>query len=202
VLTAAAVLLQLDPGGQTTPRRRRVMTEPMHHDDDRWLADLSPLQRFLLFTDGTVTPALSAYIGEPIGVRVLRQERTILARADAALDTAGGRPILERRVLLHGTASGTVVLYADSRVAVERLTVPVRDDLLAGELPIGMVLRRHRVETFRESLGAGRRPATGEAAAHLGRCDVCWRDYAIVAQGRPLMVVHEEFPVRPASRTA
>jgi beta-ribofuranosylaminobenzene 5'-phosphate synthase len=185
----------LDELGQGGGRRRQG-------DGDGWLAGLEPLQRFLLATDGTVTPALAAYLGEPIGVRVLGQEQATLIRPDDHLRLAVGRPILERRVVLYGVESGTAVLYADSRVAVDRLGSPVRADLLSGELPIGLVLRRHRMETFRESLGAGRRPAVGEAAAHLGSCDVCWRTYAIITGGFPLIVVHEEFPVAPASRVA
>ncbi len=183
----------LDGLGQTGRRRHGG-------DDDGWLTGLAPLQRLLLATDGTVTPALSAYLGEPIGVRVLGQEQVMLVQADDQLTLSAGRPILERRVVLYGVESGTAVLYADSRVAVDRLVAPVRADLLSGELPIGLVLRRHRIETFRESLGEGRRRAVGEAAAHLGSCDVCWRTYAIVSGGRPLMVVHEEFPVGPAFR--
>ena len=42
----------------------------------------------------------------------------------------------------------------------------------------------------------------GEAASHLGPGDVCWRTYAIISGGRPLIVVHEEFPVDPVARVA
>lgn len=82
------------------------MFSPPGHDDGAWLDDLSPLQRFLLATDGTVTPALSAYLREPVAVRVLRQVRVILARPDRALALAAHRPVLDRRVVLHGTGRG------------------------------------------------------------------------------------------------
>jgi beta-ribofuranosylaminobenzene 5'-phosphate synthase len=185
-------------------RRRQQPGEPVPpiDGDASWLEGLAPLQRFLLATDGTVTPALSAYLREPVAVRVLRQDRVALSRPDGGLALAARRTILDRRVVLYGTRSGVVALYADSRIAVERLPAAVHDDLLSGELPIGLVLRRHRVETFRETLGAGRRPATGDAAVHLGPGDVCWRTYAIISGGQPLIVVHEEFPVVPAARVA
>ncbi len=186
----------------TLSRRLRSVGPAADPRDDSWLDDVAPLQRFLLATDGTVTPALAAYLGEPVGVRVVGQEQVVLTEPDDDLALPPGRPILERRVVLHGTESGTVALYADSRAAVERLSPAVRADLLSGDLPIGLVLRRHRIETFREALGAGRRPARGEAASHLGRCDVCWRTYAIISGGRPLIVVHEEFPVDPVARVA
>ena len=166
------------------------------------VADLTDLQRFLLATDGTVTPALAAYLGEPIGVRVLRQEFVTVDRAHPALALRRGRPRLERSVVLFGRQSGTAVLYADSWIALERVTSRVRDDLLSGELPIGLVLRRHRIETFREWLGTGRRIATPEVVAQLGPTEVCWRTYAVISGGRPMIVVHEEFPVHPASLVA
>jgi beta-ribofuranosylaminobenzene 5'-phosphate synthase len=178
------------------------LVDDVPHSEQRFAADPTPLQRFLLATDGTVTPALAAYLDEPIGVRVLRQEAVRLDRTDQLLDARRGRRVLDRSVLLCGTDSGTVVLYADSRVALDRITAPVRADLLAGELPIGLVLRRHRVETFREWLGAGRRLATLEVAAHVGPSDVCWRTYAVISGGRRVMVVHEEFPLRPMTHVA
>lgn len=199
------IAVELVLGGLQVTNRRLCSVGETEDDGDgerTWLAGLAPLQRLLLATDGTVTPALAAYLGEPVGVRLLGQGETTLTRPDGDLALGAGRPILERRVVLAGTKSGTAVLYADSRVAVERLTLGVQADLLSGELPIGLVLRRHRIETFREELGAGRRPARGEAATHLGPVDVCWRTYAIITGGRPLMVVHEEFPVTPAVRVA
>lgn len=170
--------------------------------DGSWLEDLTPLQRFLLATDGTVTTALAAYIGEPVGVRMLLQEQTSLAEADGALGLRARRTVLERRVVVYGTRTGVRVLYGDSRVALERLPAPVRADLLSGELPIGIVLRRHRLETFREPIGAGRRRATPEVAVQFGPGEVCWRTYAIIARRRPVMVVREEFPVEPVPRIA
>ena len=192
---------QLDCRGQAVPDGRET-ADFAPTGDGSWLEDLTPLQRFLLATDGTVTPALAAYIGEPVGVRVLGQHRTALAAADQALGLRARRPVLERQAVVFGTRTGVRVLYGDSRVALARLPAPVRDDLLAGERPIGLVLRRHRVETFREPIGAGRRPATAEVAALFGPGDVCWRTYAVISSRRPLMVVREEFPVDPLSRIA
>lgn len=164
------------------------------------MEDLTPLQRVLLATDGTVTPVLGAYLGEPIDVRVLRQEAVTLTERDDRLALGGGRQVLERSVVLSGRHSGTVVLYADTCVALDRITAGVRADLLAGEVPIGLVLRRHRLETFREWLATGRHQATPDVARHLGPNEVCWRTYAVISRNRPLMVVHEEFPLQAVSR--
>jgi chorismate-pyruvate lyase len=187
----------------SSPRRCRDgrTTSEFGHRAHR-SADLTPLQRFLLATDGTVTPALVAYLGEPVAVRLLRQATVTLTRTDDELEVCAGQPVLERSIVLYGQQTGTIALYADSRIALDRLSTPVRNDLLGGEMPIGLVLRSNRVETFRDWLGEGLRPATPEVAAHIGPRDVCWRTYAIVSGGHPLMVVHEEFPVLPVASVA
>jgi chorismate-pyruvate lyase len=79
-------------------------------------------------------------------------------------------------------------------VVLDRLSPEMRTQLLSGDNPIGLVLRNHRLETFRVPLAAGVRPGHGEVATHLGRGLLCFKTYAIIAGGRPLMVVHEEFP--------
>jgi chorismate-pyruvate lyase len=163
-------------------------------EDLEWLDALPATQRFLLSTDGTMTTALAAYHGERVDIRLLGQEVLTLDEPDTTLELASGERILVRRALLVGTRSGASLLYGYSRVALDRLSPEVRAELLAGEAPIGLVLRDHRLETFRALLDLGVRSGRGEVAAHLGSGPLCFKTYAIFAGGRPLMVVHEEFP--------
>jgi chorismate-pyruvate lyase len=165
-----------------------------HAEEVDWLDALPAIQRLLLTTDGTMTTALAACHGEKVGVRLLGQEIVTLAGPDAALELGAGGKVLARRVLLFGQRSGTPFLYGCSRVALHRLDREVRAELLAGDAPIGLVLRSHRLETFRAPLDVGVRPGEGEIATHLGSGLLCFKTYAIIARGRPVMVVHEEFP--------
>ena len=157
-------------------------------------AALPALHRLLLTTDGTVTPALATIAGEPVAVDTLGQRTVALAADDEDLELWAGGIVLERRVLLRGASSGTPLLYGASRIVTHRLPRPARDALLAGETAIGLVVREHEIETFRAPLTVGIGPASDDAAVYLGAGLVCRRTYAIRAQGRPLMIVHEELP--------
>ncbi len=167
---------------------------PREADEAAAVAELPAFARLLLTTDGTVTTALAAIAGEPVGVRTLAQESVALSDDDEQLSLWTGAKVLERRVLLHGAHSRTPLLYGASRIVTHRLPRPARDALLGGEIAIGLVLRTHEIETFRVPLSIGIKPASYEAAAHFGPRLMCWRTYAINAGGRPLMIVHEQFP--------
>jgi chorismate-pyruvate lyase len=158
------------------------------------VARLQAPQRMLLTTDGTVTTALAALAGEPVGVRVLAQDLVSLHADDAQLALWAGGRILDRRVLVHGAGSGAPLLYGASRIVVHRLPREARDALADGSEPIGLVLAAHEIETFRVPLGVGLAPATDDAAAHLGPGLMCRRTYAIRARGKTVMVVDEQFP--------
>jgi chorismate-pyruvate lyase len=167
---------------------------PRCQDDAVRVAELPPVQRLLLTTDGTMTTALATLLQEPIGVRTLAQDRAVLADADDELALWKGDPVLERRVLLHGARSGTPLLFAVSRIAASRLPQAARAALTGGDVPIGIVLRAHEIETFRVPVSIGVKPATHEAACHLGRALMCSRRYLVKAGGRPLMSIDEQFP--------
>jgi chorismate-pyruvate lyase len=158
------------------------------------VAELPPVQRLLLTTDGTMTTALATLLDEPIGVRTLYQDTAVLTDADDELALWAGDTVLERRVLLHGADSGTPLLFAVSRIVASRLPQAARAALTGGAVAIGIVLRAHEIETFRLPLSIGVKPATNEAARHLGGALMCSRRYLVKAGGRPLMSIDEQFP--------
>jgi chorismate-pyruvate lyase len=148
----------------------------------------------LLTTDGTVTTALATLVDEPVAVRILDQHADVLAHDDDELALAAGESVLERRVLLHGARSGAPLLYGASRIVLHRLPAGAREALRSGDGAIGMVLRAHRLETFRVPLCVGLRAACAGAVAQLGSGLMCRRRYAINASGQALMIVDEQFP--------
>lgn len=158
------------------------------------VAELPALERLLLTIDGTVTTALQTLAGEPVGVHTLGLE-TVTIDDDEELALRQGAEVLERRVLLRGAATGAPLLYGASRIVLHRLPRAAREDLLAGTIAIGVVLRAHEIETFRAPLRIGILPASDAAAEHLGPGRMCSRRYAIVAGGRPAMIVDEQFPL-------
>jgi chorismate-pyruvate lyase len=158
------------------------------------VAQLPVSQRLLLTTDGSMTIALATLRGEPIGVRMIEQRMTVLAEDDDELSLWAGGEVLQRRVLLHGAESDTPLLLGVSRIVGQRLPHPARAALIRGDVAIGLVLHAHEIETLRVPLSVGVRPATDEAAHHLGAGLMCRRRYLIKAGGQPLMTVDEQFP--------
>lgn len=185
----------------TAPRRASTLGVEWHGswappdaNEAARVRELPPLQRLLLTIDGTVTTALTTIVDEAVGVRTLAQHTVTIDVDDEELELWAGGKVLERHVLLHGQETEAPLLYGASRIVAHRLPRRARDALIGGAIAIGLVLRAHEIETFRVPLSVGIKPASDEAAAHLGPGLMCQRTYAIRAQGRPLMVVHEEFP--------
>src|SRR5262249_43517302 len=126
----------------------------------------APIQRILMVTDGTVTEILEAYAGESMRVVKLDERMVVLTPPEPALEVTGRDPILRRRFLLKGSASQVSFLYAESLIALARLSMQMRDGLLSSRKPIGYLLQEHRLETFREILTGGRERA-GLLATHF-----------------------------------
>lgn len=157
---------------------------------------LSAFQRILLTTDGTVTDILEAFSGESIRVVKLHQDVTPLENAVASLELPWGEPALRRSILLQGHMSLVNFLYADSIIALDRLSEGVRDGLLTSKKGIGMLILEHRIETFKEILDCGIEPAAGLAEHfRIGPEDsLIHRTYRMLSGGRPIMVITEKFP--------
>lgn len=160
---------------------------------------LDLLQRLVLTTDGTVVRLLEACLGEPIGLASHTQFTTPASSADGDLELSGGEDVLRRTVVLRGSETGRDYVYAESSIVLDRLDPDVRHALLATSEPIGEVLGGNRVETLRELLRTGRKPA-GPVAQYFGieeSDEVLFRTYRIVSRGKPVMVITEHIRARP-----
>ncbi len=159
-------------------------------------ASLTPFQRILLGTDGTVTHLLEVYAGEPVEVVKLRQDFDTSDDGDAPLDLSRSDKVLRRRVLLRGARSGRTLLHAEAVVVLDRVDAVFLHGLMETDKPIGTLLTETRAETFREILLVGRRPG-GASSAHfdVGAADeVIFRTYRIVARRKPIVLITETFP--------
>jgi chorismate-pyruvate lyase len=157
---------------------------------------LTPFQRMLVGTDGTVTHILEAYAGEAIEVVKLHQGFDAANGADRMLDVETGDDVLRRRVVLRTASTRRNLLYAEAVVAVSRVAPAFVDGLVGTDKPIGVLLGEHRMETLREILQV-EREAAGPSAVHFQvqpTSELIVRVYRIVAQGRPIVVITEKFP--------
>jgi chorismate-pyruvate lyase len=157
--------------------------------------DLSPIVHILLITDGTITPLLEACTGEPMQAVRLSQTVEPCGPCDPQLELDPRQPVLRRTVLIQGRQSGIDYLYAESVIALERISARLRDELLLTDHPIGTVLRDHRVETFKEVLVSGHEPA-GPSAAHFAvdrMQPLPSRTFRLLCAKHPIMRVTEWF---------
>ncbi|MEZ5353904.1 MAG: chorismate pyruvate-lyase family protein [Bryobacteraceae bacterium] len=159
------------------------------------MADLGMVQRVLLVTDGTLTDAVEALFGEPIGLRKLGSRIAPSDGDSGALEAAPGSGIMHREILLKGEATGRNYVYAESELMLDRLPEGFREGLLVTNTPMGRLWSEHRMETWKELLYAGPVEAGG-LAVHFPGCTggLIKRTYRIFCGGRPLMVISEFFP--------
>lgn len=156
---------------------------------------LAMVQRLIFNTDATVVRILENCFDERVRTAGLAQDITQGTPSDVDLELSGGESILRRSTLLQGCQSGRNYIYAESEIVLDRLPPDVREGLLESSEPIGRLLIRGRVETFRELLRAGRALA-GARGPDLGAVPgqmVPFRTYRIIVGGRPVMRITELF---------
>ena len=158
---------------------------------------LSPLQRLVLRTDGTLSELIAALVGEPLGMTRIDHRTVTASTAVAVLELDAGEALIERRVSLHGLDSGGIYLHAEVLIASNRVPPALRHALETTDVPLGHLCRRHRLEMFREpaTIGhapSGRFPPTPGSGAGTGAALLA-RRYRMVVGGRPMAVIREVF---------
>lgn len=149
--------------------------------------------RMLLGTDGSVTALLEACFGAPATVETFANDVDERLPTPAELELAPGRPVLWRRAILQ--VDGQPVLRASSIIALDRLDARARAALVAGDEPIGRVLRGldTRRELLTSTAGTATRADRDMLDLELGE-RVHARTYRILSGDRPLAVITERIP--------
>ena len=123
------------------------------------LSQLTPFQRALLVTDGTVTRFIEAYTFSPVEVVLLHQETQILPTNHVWLEVAKGTEIVTRRVMLQtgprGGQQPTVHSYATSFIVLKQIPQVIRDGLTLRGRGLGQLLQYSGLETRRDLLWWG-----------------------------------------------
>lgn len=144
---------------------------------------LSPVERLLLTTDGTVTNALEALTRGEVTVDILNR------------DVKGST--LHREVALRRDVDGSALAWAESRTNLYPLDTDIEDSLVNGQIGIGDLLREKYAETRREveEMDAVWHDTqdfpdfiTGTSAMYLRRT------YKIHSGGDRIMTITEYFP--------
>lgn len=166
---------------------------------------LSDVERILLVSDGTFTYQLEAFVREPIGVGILSNEPIPLSEGNAELlqCRAGGR-VWDRRTLLLGKKTGMAYCHATSVINDEGLDPDFREELRTTQFGIGHLMAKYRMGTFRELL-TYHIEVGPDYARHLPQFrDGAFlsRNYRIVFEGRPIMLITENMPRNLFARSA
>lgn len=168
------------------------------------LTRLTPFQRSLLITDGTVTRFIEAYKLSPVQVILLYQARRTLHNEHIWLKHPSGGKIIAREVVLQTPSTDNQIpnthAYAVSQIVYERLPKNVVEGLEAGFEGLGALLQNSKLETRRDLLWWGIERVTGlpSSIAHFEGQLFINRTYRIVANGNPLMLITEKFPLDDA----
>ena len=165
---------------------------------EKQVGRLSPMQKFLLGTDGSVTQILEAITGNPVVIET--QVQKIIGADPVTAERLGikqGDPVNYRIVAIKTAASGEVLIYAISHTPIGRLSQEFKDDLMRADIPIGRIIQNHRIEARREILNARVVPASEEAGRIFSLCGhepLLIRQYRIIHDGKPLIFIEEQFP--------
>jgi beta-ribofuranosylaminobenzene 5'-phosphate synthase len=159
---------------------------------------ISPVQKFLLGTDGSVTQILESITGKKVVIRTLVQQ-IVPADLPAAknLNIDEGDPVNYRVVEIRTEGDGNVLIYATSYTPVNRLSPEFKDDLMKADVPIGRIIAQHHIEARREILSARVTSATDETCRIFSICKnepVLSRQYQIIHANKPLIFIEEQFP--------
>ena len=110
---------------------------------------ISPVQKFLLGTDGSVTQLLESVTGKKVVIRTLVQRIEPADRQTADnLSIAEGDPVNYRIVEIRTGDTGNVLIYAISHTPLSRLSPEFRDDLMKADIPIGRIIQQHKILVF------------------------------------------------------
>jgi len=151
--------------------------------------DIPTCLRICAGTDGSITLLLELLTGKAVKVVTLDQ-RVVKATSDMAelLEIEPGDDVNSRLVTL--SANGTVYVLAKSLAAIKRMPQAVRDDLMRADIPIGRILREHKLETRRDILNM-----QIIRSEFFGELPVISREYRIIHQNNILMWINECFPI-------
>jgi beta-ribofuranosylaminobenzene 5'-phosphate synthase len=159
---------------------------------------LSPVQKMLLGTDGSVTNLLEVITGNPVEIETLSQE-VIPADCQIAsdLEIEKGDEVNYRIVKLKKAGSSEALIYAISHTPLKRLEPSFKEDLIQADIPIGIIMKRHQIESRRDITCTDVVAADKEMSQVFKifpKEPLLSRNYRIFRNGLPLISITEMFP--------
>lgn len=157
---------------------------------------LSPFQRIILTTDGTLTDILEAYLFEAIQIVKLSEGLVSITQDIPTLELKKGREVIERKILLQGKISRKNFVYAESIIVHDRLDESFKTSLLNSQISLGRLWLAHKLETFKEIVDSGKEPAN-DLSNYFNikrKENLLFRTYRLFNKCKPIMTITEKFP--------
>ncbi|HEY9246783.1 MAG TPA: chorismate pyruvate-lyase family protein [Candidatus Methanoperedens sp.] len=152
-------------------------------------SDIPACLRICAGTDGSVTQLLEVLTGKTVKVVTLEQCVIIATpRIAKLLEIEKGDEVNRRLVTLE--VDEVVYALAKSFSPIKRMPPAVREDVMRADIPIGRILREHRLETRRDILAM-----KIISSKFFGDIPVLSREYYIIHKNEILMWINECFPV-------
>jgi chorismate-pyruvate lyase len=152
--------------------------------------DLPTTLRICAGTDGSVTYLLEVMTHNKVEV-ITRCQKVITATDTIAkmLMIMPGEPVNHREVMLQ--VQGIPYVLACSLAPVSTMPQCIKDDLMQADIPIGRILREHKLEIRRDILNIEIK--SGEKI--FNDIPVLSREYVIIHDEKILIWINELFPV-------
>ena len=156
------------------------------------IGKLSSAQKILLTTDGSVTAILDVIKGH-VHLETLVQKFKDADRDVAELLDIDEGDTVNYRVVVMGT--GEPLIHAVSYIPVDRLENDFKEDLIRADIPIGRILKKHKIESRREIKTIYAEKTNKETQSIYGTdSPMLTRTYNIIHKGETLIWIKETFP--------
>jgi chorismate-pyruvate lyase len=154
----------------------------------------SNTQKVLLTTEGSITAILDVLYGTVSIFTLSRHfERADKKKAEL-VGINEGDEINYREVIIH--RAGKPMIYALSFIALNRCKKEAHKDVMDGEIPIGKILKKYKVESRREirDIYIERPDATLRELFKTNE-DFISRDYVVIENDQIVIWTKESFPI-------
>lgn len=155
---------------------------------------LSTTQKIVLSTNGPLSSILNALFGE-VHLFTLRQHFEKANKEIAGkVEVNEGDEVHHREIIVH--KHGLPLMYALSYLPKSRCSDGVIEDLVGEKLVIGRIIRKHRIETFREITNISIEKATPTLKELFQTNEkMLTREYIMIHNGKIFLWTKESYPI-------
>jgi chorismate-pyruvate lyase len=154
----------------------------------------SNTQKVLMTTEGSITAILDVLYGTVSIFTLSRHFERADKRKAELVNIDEGDEINYREVIIH--RGGKPMIYAISFIALNRCKEEAHQDVMDGEIPLGKILKKYKVESRREirDIYVEKPDATLRELFKTDE-DFVSRDYVVIENEQIVLWTKESFPI-------